>query len=244
MSMTTPERVLVEHEVAGVGSRAVAQLIDVLLLVVVEGAVVFGVAALSTVGLPRWLLFTLLIVFAGGLPIAYFTLFEWRSGATLGKRSMRIRVVTEHGTPISARESLTRNLLRLIDFLPAFYVLGGIVATASSKSQRLGDLAAGTIAVRPPRRTGPKVRRNASFVELTATHEQAEGNLTPELLAVIESFVYRRKKLAPEMRSHLAARIARNIPASQFPHELGQTDEEYIAMVHRHHLEQRMRSVK
>jgi uncharacterized RDD family membrane protein YckC len=243
MSMTTPERVLVEHEVAGVGSRAVAQLIDVLLLMVVEGAMFFGVAAMTSAGLPNWLAITLVFVLGGALPIAYFTLFEWRSGATPGKRSMRIRVVTEHGTPIGARESLVRNLLRLIDFLPAFYVLGGIVAIASSKSQRLGDLAAGTMAVRPPRRTGPKVRRSASFVELTTT-QQADGNLRPELLAVIESFVSRRKKLSPETRSQLAARIARNIPAGQFPHELGQTDEQYIAMVHRHHLEQRMRSIR
>jgi uncharacterized RDD family membrane protein YckC len=241
MSMTTPERVLVEHEVAGVGSRAVAQLIDMLVLMVVGGVVFVGAAALSTAGVPSWLLVTLLFVLFGGLPLAYFTLFEWRRGATPGKRSMRIRVVTEQGTPIGARESLVRNLLRLIDFLPAFYVLGGIVATASSRSQRLGDMAAGTIAIRPPRRTGAKVRRHASFVELTTT-QQADGDLSPELLAVIESFVSRRKKLSPEARSQLAARIARNIPATQFPHELGQTDEQYIAMVHRHHLEQRMRS--
>lgn len=241
--MTTPERVLLEHDVAGVGSRAVAQLIDALVLIAAELAVFLGAALLRRVGLPSWLVITLLIVIAGGLPVAYFTLFEWRSGATPGKRSMRIRVVTEHGTPIGARESLTRNLLRLIDFLPLLYILGGVVAIASSRSQRLGDLAAGTIAVRSPRRAGAKVNRRASFVELTAAR-QADGHLPPELLAVIESFVSRRRQLSPQARAQLAARIARNVPAGEFPHELGQSDEEYIAMVHRRHLEQRVRSIK
>ena len=77
--------------------------------------------------------------------------------------------VTEHGTPIGARESLTRNLLRLIDFLPGFYVLGGIVAIASSRSQRGSQLGRA--------RSGPgpgdvKMSRRAHLVSLADGHER------------------------------------------------------------------------
>lgn len=75
--------------------------------------------------------------------IAYFVVPEARSGATLGKRLLHLRVVTESGGPIDWSASLLRNLLRPID------VLGGFLfALPSSRRQRLGDRAANTVVVR------------------------------------------------------------------------------------------------
>jgi uncharacterized RDD family membrane protein YckC len=218
-------------------------LIDVLVLTAAELAVVYGLVLLHRSVLPSWLAATLLIVLAGGLPVAYFTLLEWRSGATLGKRSMRIRVVTEHGAPIGARESLTRNLLRLIDFLPVCYVLGGIVAIASDRSQRLGDMAAGTVAIRtssPARRPiGP-----ASFTELTASRAHIDGLLPSDVLGVLESYLDRRGSLSAAARVQLAAKIAARIPQDYLPHPLGQSDEQYLIAVHGLHLQRRVMAMR
>ena len=57
------------------------------------------------------------MVFAS-LPFAYYILYEWRRGTTPGKKAMRIRVLTDYGAPIGLRESATRNIVRVVDFLP------------------------------------------------------------------------------------------------------------------------------
>lgn len=78
----------------------------------------------------------------------YPVLFEiWRDGQTPGKKAMRLKVVNDDGTPVTFSSSLLRNLLRVVDFLPAFYI-GGIVTSVCNRDfKRLGDLAAGTLVV-------------------------------------------------------------------------------------------------
>jgi uncharacterized RDD family membrane protein YckC len=206
--VTTPERVAVEHDIAGVGSRAVAQLLDwVVILIFLIGTVLL--AAVLSLSLPPWLLITLAIIVFGAMPFAYFVIAEWRFGATLGKRVMRIRVLTELGAPIGARESLVRNLVRVIDFLPSTYLLGGIVALISSRSQRLGDMAAGTVAVRIPKRPGGVPKAAAvSFVDLVAADEATAGGVPPRLAEIIAEFESRRGTLTKEAQATLASKIA------------------------------------
>jgi uncharacterized RDD family membrane protein YckC len=131
---------------AGLGRRLVALLIDLVitlvLVVLVIGLAGFVVGLLgqsiqreqsSAAGL--WVL----SVFTH---IAYFTFAEARRGATLGKRLLRLRVVTEAGNPIGWWASLLRNLIRPID------VVGGFLFALGSKRQRLGDRAANTVVLR------------------------------------------------------------------------------------------------
>lgn len=83
------------------------------------------------------------------VPIAYGIAFEWwMRGQTLGKRVLRLRVLDAGGLRLRFSQVVMRNLLRAVDALPAFYLLGGLVCLASRRCQRLGDLAAGTIVVR------------------------------------------------------------------------------------------------
>jgi uncharacterized RDD family membrane protein YckC len=82
------------------------------------------------------------------LAIAYHALFEWLTGRTIGKALVRIRVVSEDGSTPSAGASLTRNVLRLVDWLPLLYVVGLATMVFSTNSQRLGDRLAGTTVVR------------------------------------------------------------------------------------------------
>jgi uncharacterized RDD family membrane protein YckC len=76
--------------------------------------------------------------------------FEWLFEATVGKLVTGIRVVQTDGTKCSLNHALIRNVLRVLDFLPAFYVLGIFVALRSDRKQRLGDRIAGTVVARHP----------------------------------------------------------------------------------------------
>jgi len=229
---------VVEHDLAGIGSRALAQTIDGLIigaceLVVVLAAVMIGSA------FSGWVVLTLVIVFSAVLPLAYFTLLEWKRGATPGKRAMRIRVLTEHGTPIGLRESVTRNLLRIVDVLPGAYALGGIVALISKHNQRLGDMAAGTVTVRVARPPAGQPPRASTFVEMAAPVAAGDG-LSYELLSIMEEFRRRRANLTAEARSQLARRLAERIER-YVPRPAGTEDENFIddVFARRHELQGR-----
>jgi uncharacterized RDD family membrane protein YckC len=228
ISVTTPERVVVEHDVAGVGSRAVAQLIDFCVLVGMVSSL-SGVVVNGTSILPAWLHIPLIIVASAASPFVYFILFEWLEGATPGKLALRIRVLTDQGAPIGLRASATRNILRVVDFLPVFYVLGGIVATCSARSQRLGDMAAGTVAVRVPRSgpgAAPSSRRPGTFVDLIDA-ERPTTATPPEVGDVVDEFLRRRKELGTATRVELAGTLAGRLePYVERPDAV--TDEEYI----------------
>jgi uncharacterized RDD family membrane protein YckC len=129
----------------GVGLRAVATLIDMIVLGIVGWAIAGATGAttptgFNLVGGPAFLWF-----FTG---LAYYVVLEANWGATLGKRAIGLRVVRlEGGGRIDWKASIIRNVLRVVDGL-FFYLLGAIVVWASKKRQRLGDMAAGTIVVR------------------------------------------------------------------------------------------------
>ncbi|MDX6523431.1 MAG: hypothetical protein QOI17_944, partial [Gaiellales bacterium] len=78
ISVTTPERVLVEHDIAGVGSRAVAQILDWIVITLLLVAGLFMAGAQSAMGLPHWWILTQLVVMIGATPLGYFILLEWR----------------------------------------------------------------------------------------------------------------------------------------------------------------------
>jgi len=95
------------------------------------------------------------------LGLAYFTIPEALFGATPGKQLMGICVVSAGGTPVTVRAVLVRNVLRVIDWLPFLYVLGGTLALLSEKSQRFGDLLAGTTVVSRRDAAGAGATRHA-----------------------------------------------------------------------------------
>lgn len=82
------------------------------------------------------------------LGIGYHALFEWQYGKTLGKYLVDIRAVEADGTQLSLRSSLVRNVLRIVDWLPLFYVVGILAIATSEEDERLGDRWSGTAVVR------------------------------------------------------------------------------------------------
>jgi uncharacterized RDD family membrane protein YckC len=155
----TPEQVELEYSVAGVGSRFVAVLLDMLMIgaffvVEVVVLVVIGAASLASPAAGKlgeaagkWFLaFVIFINF--GIVWGYFALFEayWH-GQTPGKRVMKLRVIKDSGRQITLFEALARNLLRVVDWMPSLYLVGVITMLCNKRNQRLGDLAAGTMVV-------------------------------------------------------------------------------------------------
>jgi uncharacterized RDD family membrane protein YckC len=80
--------------------------------------------------------------------LAYMTVCEATVGASLGKVVLGIRVHQDGGAGVGFVAATIRNLLRFVDFLPLLYLLGGIVAAVSERSQRIGDHVAGTMVLR------------------------------------------------------------------------------------------------
>ena len=144
IEISTPERVTVAYELAGVGSRMLAQVIDVLIV----SAVVTGILIVAgTVNGP----FALAIAVGGVTltPVAYFLVLEWlRHGSTPGKAALHLRVLRATGEPIGLTDSAVRNIVRIADFLPFAYIAGGLCAIVSKDGRRLGDMAANTVVVR------------------------------------------------------------------------------------------------
>jgi len=158
LNINTPENVTFDYEVAGLGSRFLAALVDTSIILVLQVVIIFTFfCAIATF----WdnlfqeadsAAFAWLLAGMGLLSFAflwgYYILFEllW-NGQSPGKRWVGLRVIQTDGAPITLSESTIRNLLRLIDFLPAYYGLGVVVMFINGQSRRLGDLAAGTLVV-------------------------------------------------------------------------------------------------
>ncbi len=130
------------------------------ILVTIAMIFVFTSVGLSTVlngsgdAGPVYFVLALLVLINFLILWGYFALFEivW-NGQTPGKRAGRLRVIRRDGQPVGAGEVAVRNLVRLVDFLPAFYGIGLIVMFIDPQARRLGDMAASTIVVREGEQT-------------------------------------------------------------------------------------------
>ena len=140
---------------AGTGDRIGAFLIDAVILLLLSipvyvliVVVFFGLASSETtfVATP-FIVFPLML-----LPIlvqmAYVALTEGRTGQSLGKRAIGIRVVKLDGRPIAWHDALIRWICLIVDQQPTLGILGLILVSTRPLKQRVGDLAAGTIVVR------------------------------------------------------------------------------------------------
>ena len=163
VTISTPEQVAFQYEMAGIGSRFLASLLDHLILGTVLSLVYCGVLAVASAGAVTfteqaeatvYIAIAILVLIVFLIFWGYFVLFEtiW-NGQTPGKRAGRLRVIRRSGQPISAGEAMIRNLVRLVDLLPGFYGIGLITMFADKQTRRLGDFAAGTIVIREGEQT-------------------------------------------------------------------------------------------
>jgi uncharacterized RDD family membrane protein YckC len=206
--LVTPERITFQYPLAGPFRRAVAYVLDVVImgLMIVAGSILAMVLSLGTgagIGL------MLVVWFA--LTFGYGAFFEAVfNGQTPGKMAMGLRVVSDQGVPINGMQAVLRNLLWYVDgpalgYLPA---IGCMLVTR--KFQRLGDLAAGTMVMveSTPRRgiisrvDEPEVKKILPWLPV---HVQAG----PELTRALSDYVRHRARFGSARREEMAGHLAR-----------------------------------
>ena len=228
--VATPERVSFEYQVAGLGTRAIAQVLDLLIVAGILTAVLFVAAGFGAAGANTA---ATLIAVMGGFVVAvgYFWVSEalW-SGQTVGKKAFRLRAVGDRGEPLTFMQAGIRNIVRVVDFLPYGYGVGLITLFANGRGKRLGDLAAGTIVVKdsdhvrlwqlpggrrpaavpsePALPAPPAPYAGASPAELTLRR------LDPNLRRFVSSYATRRPELTLELRVRLASEVQRSLRAA------------------------------
>lgn len=238
LDIRTPEGVEFSLPLAGPASRAAAVAIDFGVVL----AVTWGLSTLSalvTLVSPEW---------AAALPALIFflvhTLYSmvlegvWR-GQTVGKRALGLRVVDARGLTLQPGQVVVRNLLRLVDILPAFYAVGGVAVTFTRHCQRLGDLAAGTVVVRrttvrEPRLDAVLAGPHNSFRAHPLVEARLRQRTSPELAAVALSALLRRDALEPSARLRVFGALAGHFrELAPFPAEAtaGLSDEQYLRNV-------------
>ena len=147
--IATPERVSFDYQVAGLGTRALAQLLDLLIVAGIMIAVLLFAFAVGSVTGSDTAANLITIVGLFIVVFGYFWISEalW-SGQTVGKKVFRLRAVGDRGEPLTFLQAGIRNVVRIVDFLPYGYGVGMVVLFVNGKGKRLGDLAAGTIVVK------------------------------------------------------------------------------------------------
>ncbi|HKR27556.1 MAG TPA: RDD family protein [Acidobacteriaceae bacterium] len=242
LSIDTPELVSLEYPLAGIGSRAIACLIDYTIQSLAGFAVIMFFVLIATMvpSSPRpagasvkssssdaWVTAIIFLILFG-VQWGYFTLFEtfW-NGRTPGKRILRLRVMQHNGRSIGFLDALTRNLLRIVDIIPGFYLVGLIAVFATRQSQRLGDLVAGTIVVHEQKIETPLWDGNgarhltaglarvfpAQMARSSGIPADKVGRLTESDLALLENFNSRKLDLPLDTSAALAARLAQQMAA-------------------------------
>ncbi|HEV2892883.1 MAG TPA: RDD family protein [Actinomycetota bacterium] len=221
--MVTPEAVALEFRTANLGSRILAYLID---MVVVVAGILAGLFAVALIGqasdvvVPDWVALTIVLVLLPSWWLGYFIAFEtlWR-GRTLGKAALGLRVVTKEGAPVRFRHAAIRGLLGLVDFL----ILGGFLAVVfilfTRDNQRLGDLVAGTLVLRE--RSALAAPAPVTFAPPPGLEHYA-ATLDPSGVGIddyqaVRTFLLRAPSLSPGPRSALALQLANPLAARLRP---------------------------
>ncbi len=202
-----PEALVFRGSLAGPVRRLLAWTVDLvvrilLILILYLAAIPFGLNGLD--GFSTGILLLGYFVLDWG----YFFFMEiYTGGRSLGKMASKLRVIRSDGLPVTWRESLLRNFLRVADLSivpPAIILLGPIFMIFDPKFRRIGDLVAGTMVVvdqdtKLPSKSAQEKSQNYRFPkDLRLSHED---------YAALELFAH-RKNISEERREELAQIIA------------------------------------
>ena len=208
--IVTPEAVVLDFDTAGIASSALARAIDT----AIQGALLFVLilVAVTALGGSGWLAVVVVITGSALVVLGYPVITELAMrGRSPGKATLGLRVVTMEGAPISPRHAFVRSAVGIIDFL---LIPGGLIAVVvalfSPRSQRLGDVFAGTIVLRE--RTAARPAVAVWFNAPTGLEGYAAtldvSAVTGAQFALVRSYLLRLPDLSPEARASLSVRMA------------------------------------
>ena len=234
----TPEGIVFSQLLAGPVTRFFAWFIDQLCI---AAAMYLLGMVLNLLELISWNLgFALSVISYFVLSIGYGIFFEWNwRGQTIGKKLFRLRVVDVEGMRLQFNQIVVRNLLRFVDSLPAFYLVGGLTCWLNSKCQRLGDIAANTVVIRNAQVIEPdldqllpgKFNSLRQYPHLAARLRQ---RVSPPEADIALQALLRRDEFEPVARVKLFADLAAHFRTKiEFPGEVtdGIADEQYLRNV-------------
>ncbi len=248
LTVRTPEGVTFEIPLASPFSRCLALAIDVaiVLALTILFSQVISFLSMAASGIP--VIGSVLQDFGAGATIflqflvatCYGMTTEWLwSGRTVGKRLLKLRAIDERGLSLGLKQVIIRNLFRLLDMLPTFYLFGGISCLVTKRCQRLGDIAAGTLVIRETQVSTPALgellsKDMNSFATLPHLEARLRQRTTPEEARIALDAVTRRNELDPEARLELFSQLAEYFrETAEFPEEItiGLSDEQYVRNV-------------
>ena len=218
-TIDTPENIEFGYDIAGIGSRMLAAIVDTAAIALAQAIILFGAGlATESLGISENLLAAAGIIIGFIILWGYYIAFEmlW-NGQSLGKRLCRLRVVREGGRPITFTASVIRNLIRLVDFLPVLYGIGVVVMFIDGRARRLGDLAAGVVVVRERSEVtlASLVQATAATPTVPPHHEPLAGiaALREVDYRLVQEFLEQRASLGRDARTRLAGQLTRGIEA-------------------------------
>ena len=238
LPIRTPEGIEFAQLLAGPATRFMAAFIDILCVSTLSLILSMALGVLRLIGPSVVNAVIALGYFAISIGYGIFLEWLWR-GQTIGKRLCRLRVVDAEGMRLQFDQIVTRNLLRAIDLLPAFYFIGGLSCWFSAKCQRLGDIAANTIVVWTPQVSEPDLDQllTGKFNSLRQHPHLAarlRQRVSPGEAATALQALMRRDEFDPAERLALFGQLAQHFQAKvSFPREAtdGVADEQYIRNV-------------
>jgi uncharacterized RDD family membrane protein YckC len=223
LEFETPENVQIAYRPAGLGTRFSAWMLDTLFVTLVSiAAFILAMTVASATGVvlkrigsldpanekdARQISFYFLAfawLFWGFGSFLYFTLCELLGrGQTIGKRVSRVRVVKTDGFSLDAASILLRNIFRLVDQLPVLW----IVPVLSPRSQRFGDMVAGTVVVSETRDNLGELRTALLRRPAAESKFRFDGSMLAHALPVdmeaAERILERWPEISPRQRYEL-----------------------------------------
>jgi uncharacterized RDD family membrane protein YckC len=221
LTIETPEQTALDFAVAGIGSRFLAIAYDVLiqflvgLIVGILGSITLGVVFAGSPRAGIWII-AILGLFYFMLYFGYYAIFEiWWNGQTPGKRKVGIRVIKDDGRPLTPAESIGRNLMRIVDWLPFFYGVGIVSAFLTKGNKRLGDLVVGSLVVRETsfKELQPiwQTTASANASVISGSGPLGAERLSAEEFSLVESFLSRRSSMDSALRWRMADEVLRKV---------------------------------
>lgn len=211
-ALVTPEAVALQLEPAGLGSRAMALTVDLLIQAAIVTAVLVGTLLVGDAA-AGWVAVVIALFTITAVVFGYPMLFEalWR-GRTPGKALFGLRVVTRAGAPPAWREAAIRSVMLLVDLILTTASAGVLSILFTRDARRLGDLAAGTLVVRRAGGRRHRVSEPVSFTVPVGLEGLAAAldvaGLTADDYHAVRRFLLRAPELPADRRDALARRLA------------------------------------
>lgn len=218
-SISTPENVDLHLELAGLGNRVLACMVDTFLSWIAIAGVFLGawllfmaIKAAPLSGMAENLMYGFVIMVA--LFLAFCLLFGYNiffegiwQGQTPGKRLAQIRVIEQNGQPVSWPSVIIRNLVRVLDI--GLALVGLLVMIIDRNERRLGDFAAGTLVIRErlPEISAAEIAVLDKGEIPKSTELMDVGRVSPEEYELLLSFLKRRNQMDRSQRPLVAQKL-------------------------------------